>query len=92
MSPDELNDLVDLFRGAGFDVESQQRLCIRHPQVEPTSIAEVDGPEAGLRIVDALSLDDYRYLHSTRAELLRRLGRLDEARAAYRRARTSRSQ
>ncbi len=34
----------------------------------------------------ALALDDYRYLHSTRAELLRRLGREDEARTAYRRA------
>jgi RNA polymerase sigma-70 factor, ECF subfamily len=42
---------------------------------------------AGLRIVDQLGLDDFRYLHSTRAELLRRLGRTDEARDAYRRAR-----
>jgi RNA polymerase sigma-70 factor (ECF subfamily) len=50
------------------------------------SVAEVEGPEAGLRIVDQLALDDYRYLHSTRAELLRRLGRTDEARDAYRRA------
>jgi RNA polymerase sigma-70 factor (ECF subfamily) len=32
-------------------------------------------------------VDDFRYLHSTRAELLRRLGRIDEARDAYRRAR-----
>ena len=45
-----------------------------------------EGPEAGLDIVDGLGLDDYRYLHSTRAELLRRLGRTDEARDAYRRA------
>jgi RNA polymerase sigma-70 factor (ECF subfamily) len=51
------------------------------------AVAEVDGPEAGLAIIDRLGLDDYRYLHSTRAELLRRLGRTDEARAAYRRAR-----
>jgi RNA polymerase sigma-70 factor, ECF subfamily len=51
------------------------------------AIAETDGPEAGLRLVDQLGLDDFRYLHSTRAELLRRLGRTDEARAAYRRAR-----
>jgi hypothetical protein len=49
-------------------------------------IAETEGPEAGLRIVDELGLDDFRYLHSTRAELLRRLGRTDEARDAYRRA------
>ena len=51
------------------------------------AVAETDGPEAGLRIVDRLGLDDFRYLHSTRAELLRRLGRIDEARDAYRRAR-----
>jgi RNA polymerase sigma-70 factor (ECF subfamily) len=52
------------------------------------AIAETDGPEAGLRLVDGLGLGlgDFRYLHSTRAELLRRLGRLDEARAAYRQA------
>ncbi|HEY3958565.1 MAG TPA: DUF6596 domain-containing protein [Streptosporangiaceae bacterium] len=51
------------------------------------AIAETDGPEAGLRIVDQLGLDDFRYLHSTRAELLRRLGRIGEACDAYRRAR-----
>jgi RNA polymerase sigma-70 factor, ECF subfamily len=51
------------------------------------AVAETDGPEAGLRIVDHLGPDDFRYLHSTRAELLRRLGRVDEARDAYRRAR-----
>ena len=51
------------------------------------AVAETDGPQAGLRVIDRLELDDFRYLHSTRAELLRRLGRTDEARAAYRRAR-----
>ena len=52
------------------------------------AIAEIEGPEAGLRIVDQLSpsLGDFRYLYSTRAELLRRLGRIDEAREAYLRA------
>ena len=50
------------------------------------AIAEDQGPAAGLEIVDRLPLEDYRYLHSTRAELLRRLGRADEARDAYRRA------
>jgi RNA polymerase sigma-70 factor (ECF subfamily) len=50
------------------------------------AVAEADGPEAGLRIVDQLALEDYRYLHSTRGELLRRLGRTEEARDAYRRA------
>jgi RNA polymerase sigma-70 factor, ECF subfamily len=51
------------------------------------AISEVDGPEAGLKILDQLGLEDYRYLHSTRAELLRRLGRDEEAHDAYRRAR-----
>jgi RNA polymerase sigma-70 factor, ECF subfamily len=50
------------------------------------AVAEADGPEAGLAIVDRLALDDYRYLHSTRGELLRRLGRDEEAGAAYTRA------
>jgi RNA polymerase sigma-70 factor (ECF subfamily) len=48
------------------------------------AVAESAGPEAGLRIIDGLGLEDFRYLHSTRAELLRRLGRTDEAREAYR--------
>ena len=50
------------------------------------ALAEVDGPEAALALVDGLELDGYRYLHSTRADFLRRLGRLDEARTAYGRA------
>jgi RNA polymerase sigma-70 factor (ECF subfamily) len=50
------------------------------------AVAEAEGPEAGLRIVDQLDLDDYRYLHSTRGELLRRLDRPDEARDAFERA------
>jgi len=50
------------------------------------AVAEAEGPEAGLDIVDRLALEDYRYLHSTRGELLRRLGRTEEARDAYRRA------
>jgi RNA polymerase sigma-70 factor (ECF subfamily) len=50
------------------------------------AVAAAEGPEAGLRIVDRLDLQEYRYLHSTRGELLRRLGRLDEAGDAYRRA------
>jgi RNA polymerase sigma-70 factor (ECF subfamily) len=50
------------------------------------AVAEVEGPQAGLEIVDRLDLDRFRYLHSTRAELLRRLGRTDDARAALERA------
>jgi len=52
------------------------------------AVAEEQGPAAGLAIVDRLVLDDYRYLHSTRAELLRQLGRTAEAIDAYRRALT----
>ncbi len=49
-------------------------------------LAEIDGPGAGLALLGGLDLDSYRYFHSTRADLLRRLGRRDEARAAYARA------
>jgi predicted RNA polymerase sigma factor len=47
------------------------------------AVAQAGMPERALEIVDALELGDYRYLPSTRAELLRRLGRSDEARAAF---------
>jgi RNA polymerase sigma-70 factor, ECF subfamily len=50
------------------------------------AVAETEGPEAGLAIADRLELGHYRYLHSTRGELLRRLGRTVEAREAYGRA------
>jgi RNA polymerase sigma-70 factor (ECF subfamily) len=50
------------------------------------AIAEAGDPEQALAMVDSLELGDYRYLHSTRAELLRRLGRDAEAAAAYRAA------
>jgi RNA polymerase sigma-70 factor (ECF subfamily) len=50
------------------------------------AVAEAGAPERALAIVDGLSLDGYRYLHSTRAELLRRLGRSAQAADAYRRA------
>ena len=47
------------------------------------AVAEVEGPEAGLEIVDGLALEDFHYLHSTRGELLHRLGRTKEASDAY---------
>jgi RNA polymerase sigma-70 factor (ECF subfamily) len=52
------------------------------------AIAEDRGPAAGLALIDRLELElgDYRYMHSTRGELLRRLGRLEEAEAEFRRA------
>jgi RNA polymerase sigma-70 factor, ECF subfamily len=55
------------------------------------AIAMHEGPAAGLMIIDALfargELRDYHLAHSARADLLRRLGRRDEARAAYEQAR-----
>ena len=52
------------------------------------AVAMAHGPEAGLRLADeqAEALDGYHLLHATRADLLRRLGRASEARAAYERA------
>jgi RNA polymerase sigma-70 factor (ECF subfamily) len=50
------------------------------------AVAQAGDPAAALRAVDRLDLDGYLYFHSTRGELLRRLGRDAEARAAYRRA------
>jgi RNA polymerase sigma factor (sigma-70 family) len=50
------------------------------------AVAQAGDPAAALRAVDRLDLDGYLYFHSTRGELLRRLGRDTEARAAYRRA------
>jgi RNA polymerase sigma-70 factor (ECF subfamily) len=54
------------------------------------AVAMRDGPAAGLAIVDAIlkrgDLQDYRQAHAARAELCRRVGRLDDARASYERA------
>ena len=43
----------------------------------------MDGPAAGLALVEPLELDTYQPFHATRADLLRRLGRTDDALAAY---------
>ena len=74
-------------------------LYLRLTQLQPSPVVELnravavsmsEGPEAGLAILDRLAegreLDDYRYLHAARADLLRRLDRLDEAMDAYERA------
>jgi RNA polymerase sigma-70 factor (ECF subfamily) len=61
----------------------------RSPVVElnrAVAVAEAEGPARGLQIADRLALDDYRYYHSARADFLRRLGRDEEALAAYHRA------
>jgi RNA polymerase sigma-70 factor, ECF subfamily len=50
------------------------------------ALAQAGDPAAALSAVERLDLDGYLYFHSTRGELLRRLGRGDEARTAYRRA------
>ena len=50
------------------------------------AIAELDGPEVALAEVDGLPLEDYHAFHATQADLLRRLGRSEESRAAYDRA------
>lgn len=50
------------------------------------ALAEVDGPTAALALLDGLPLENYRYFHSTRADLLRRLGRDADAAQAYTRA------
>ena len=50
------------------------------------AIAEAGDVETALGMVEDLELDRYQYLHSTRAELLRRLDRMSDARAAYERA------
>ncbi|WP_244362518.1 RNA polymerase sigma factor [Streptomyces aquilus] len=47
------------------------------------AVAEVEGPEPALDLVDALDLDRYHVLHAVRADLLRRLGRDAEARQEY---------
>jgi len=50
------------------------------------AVAMADGPAAGLTLVDALDLPGYHLLPATRADLLRRLGRFDEAAREYRSA------
>lgn len=54
------------------------------------AVAMRDGPDSGLTLVDALlargELQDYHLAHAARADLCRRLGRVEEARGAYRRA------
>jgi RNA polymerase sigma-70 factor, ECF subfamily len=50
------------------------------------ALAEAGDVEAALALVESLELVGYHYFHATRAELLRRLDRAGEARAAYDRA------
>ena len=50
------------------------------------ALAEAGAPEAGLAVLEGLPLEGYRYFHAARADLLERVGRLDEARSAFERA------
>jgi RNA polymerase sigma-70 factor (ECF subfamily) len=47
------------------------------------AVAEVEGPDAALTLLEGLDLDDYYLLHAVRADMLRRLGRDHEAAIAY---------
>jgi RNA polymerase sigma-70 factor (ECF subfamily) len=51
------------------------------------AVAMAEGPAAGLALLDGLPLEEYHLYHAARADLLRREGRRDESRIAYRRAR-----
>jgi len=53
---------------------------------QAAALAEAGDVEAALSLAERLELDQYHYLHATRAELLRRLDRIDDARVAYERA------
>jgi RNA polymerase sigma-70 factor (ECF subfamily) len=50
------------------------------------AVAEVEGPEAALAVVDELDLGHYYLFHATRADLLQRIGRYPDAAEAYRAA------
>ncbi|MFC4312630.1 RNA polymerase sigma factor [Steroidobacter flavus] len=50
------------------------------------AVAEVDGPQAALQLIEALDLDRFYLFHAIRADLLRRLGRNEQATAAYQNA------
>ena len=81
--------VVYLIFNEGFSGRGELSRLTGSPVVElnrAVAVAESSGPEAGLAIADSLQLGDYHYLHATRGELLRRLGRTAEARAAYERA------
>jgi RNA polymerase sigma-70 factor (ECF subfamily) len=68
---------AELGRITGSDVVELNRAA---------AIGEAGDAEQALAILDGLRLDSYHYLHATRAILLERLGRVEEARAAFDRA------
>ncbi|GAA3345397.1 RNA polymerase sigma factor [Amorphoplanes nipponensis] len=71
------------------ELYDQLMTCTPTPVValnRAVAVAEVSGPAAALPLVEALNLDRYHLFHAIRADLLRRLGRDAEAKAAYARA------
>src|SRR5207244_1783890 len=73
----------------GRALDAELARLTRWPVVElnrAVAVAEAGDVEGALALVDGLELDQYHYLHSTRAELLRRIGRTPDARNAYERA------
>ena len=83
---------ADAQRAADTDWRQILALYDLHMSIAPTpvvalnravALAEVDGPEAALAIVDGLALGDYYLKYAIRADLLRRLRRDAEAAAAY---------
>ncbi len=83
----QCDDEIDWHEVAALYDQLEQ--ITRSPVVElnrAVAVAQAGATEQALEILDGLELDDYQYLHSTRGELLRRLGRTDEARGAFERA------
>lgn len=89
-------DAVDAAATDWMQITALYEVLLR---IEPSPVIELnravavamrDGPAAGLALIDAVlsrgELADYHLAHSARADLLRRMGRIDEAGAAYRRA------
>jgi RNA polymerase sigma-70 factor (ECF subfamily) len=77
--------IVQLYE-ALLEMEPSPVIALNHA----AAVAMSEGPAAGLLLMDDLAesgeLDDYQWFHSSRADLLRRLGRTEEAADAYRRA------
>jgi RNA polymerase sigma-70 factor (ECF subfamily) len=95
MGPYLLQASVACEHGRGSDWACILWLYDRMYELSPTpvvalnravAVAEVHGPTAALELLDALDLGAYHLFHATRAELLRRLDRADEAASAYRAA------
>ncbi len=76
-------------RGEIAALYAELALLTGSPVVElnrAVAVAEAGAPEAGLDVLERLPLEGYRYFHAARADLLERVGRLEEARLAFERA------